>query len=93
VIDVRHDAAAGRFSAVVEGQEAYLLYHAAGPETLDFESTFVPVPLRQRGIASALVRQALDYARARRAGVVPSCWFVRRFVERHPEYRDLVAQS
>ena len=93
MIEVAHDPVHHRFVAVVEGREAHLSYQPAGAGVLDYESTFVPEQLRDRGIASTIVREALDYARQGHYRVIPSCWFVRGFVERHPEYQDLIAGS
>ena len=88
---VAHHSALQKFSAIIEGEEAYLRYHPAGDGVLDYASTFVPEGLRGRGIASELVRCALDYARQHGFRVIPSCWFVKGYVERHPEYVHLVA--
>ena len=44
----------------------------------------------RRGVGSRLIRAALDSARDQGLRVVPQCPFVRAFIERHPEYRDLV---
>lgn len=89
MIDVNHDPARGIFTARVEGHVAYLRYLPAGERVLDYASTFVPESLRGRGIASAIVRHALDYARAEGLRVIPSCWFVSDFLKKYPEYRDL----
>lgn len=90
-IAVVHHPALHKFSAMVEGEEAYLLYHPAGDGILNYASTFTPDRLRGRGIASAVVRHALDHARSHGCRVIPSCWFVRGYIERHPEYTGLVA--
>ena len=58
---------------------------------LDFASTYTPEELRGRGIASAVVRGALEYAREHHCRVVPTCWFVKGYIQRHPEYTGLVA--
>lgn len=42
------------------------------------------------GLGSVLARGALDDARSRRLSVVPVCPFVRRYIQRHPEYAELV---
>lgn len=89
MIDVRHDAEQHRFVATIDGQEAQLLYHPVADGVLEYASTFVPETLRGRGIASAIVRRALDYAREHGYRVIPSCWFVREFLDQHPEYADL----
>jgi uncharacterized protein len=43
-----------------------------------------------QGVASQLAAGALDDARAQGLGVAPLCPFVADFIERHPEYQDLV---
>ena len=55
--------------------------------------TEVPRALRGHGIGEELVRGVLDEARRRKLKVVPLCWFVREFVERNPEYRDVMASA
>jgi uncharacterized protein len=62
---------------------------ADGP-LLVFTHTEVDDAYEGRGLGSTLVRAALDAARARGAGIRPRCPFVAAFVERHPEYADLV---
>jgi predicted GNAT family acetyltransferase len=55
--------------------------------------TIVPEGARGGGVASRLVRYALDDARSRGLKVVPQCRYVARFVEAHPEYAHLVARD
>jgi predicted GNAT family acetyltransferase len=45
-----------------------------------------------KGLATILIRAALDDARARGLTVVPRCPFVRGFIEKHPDYQDLVGR-
>ena len=44
-----------------------------------------------QGHAGTLARSALDDARSRGLSVVPSCPYVASYIEKHPEYADLVA--
>lgn len=88
-LDVRHDEAGRRFVAVIDGHEAYVAYRPADDKTLDFQRTYVPGELRGRGVAGKLVARALDLAREQGLTVVPTCSYVRGFLERHPEYADL----
>jgi uncharacterized protein len=46
-----------------------------------------------RGLGGELVRGALDDARARGLTVLPYCPFVRGWMTKHPEYRDLVPDT
>lgn len=43
-----------------------------------------------QGVASAIVRHALADARSRDLRVVPICEYVRGYLARHPEERDIV---
>jgi predicted GNAT family acetyltransferase len=88
---VRHDAAAHRFEIPLAGALAHLDYATDG-ETIELTHTFVPPELRGRGLAELLVRAALTWIRAEKKRVVPSCSYVATFVERHTEFRDLLAQ-
>ncbi|CAD5108764.1 GNAT family N-acetyltransferase [Zestomonas carbonaria] len=82
VLSISHDKAGHRFEAVVDGDRAYLAYMDLGQQTLDIYRTFVPNPLRGRGIAAALTEQALAYADRMGYTVIPSCSYVERYMER-----------
>lgn len=43
-----------------------------------------------RGLASRLIKDALDEMRTRGIAVLPFCPFVKRYIQRHPDYQDLV---
>lgn len=92
-MDIRHDASARRFSTEIDGSTGYLDYVELDDRTLDYRRTYVPDALRGRGVASALVRHALDYARERQMKIIPTCSFVAATIDRNPEYRDLVAPT
>jgi uncharacterized protein len=59
-------------------------------DSIHFLKTRVPPELEGQGVASRLVKAALDDARAKGLTVVPICRFVTAYIRRHPEYRDLV---
>jgi predicted GNAT family acetyltransferase len=54
--------------------------------------TEVPRALEGRGYAAALATAALDQARREGIRIIPSCPYVKAFLQRHPEYADLVAR-
>jgi predicted GNAT family acetyltransferase len=60
---------------------------------LELIHTEVPEPLSGRGIASRLAHAALVYARENGLRVIPTCPFVRSYLERHPEFQELVIAS
>ena len=89
---VIHNAAAKRFEATVDGKVAFSKYLLVG-EKFIVEHTEVPVELENKGLASRIVRTALDYARAQNLRVMPLCPFTAAFIHRHPEYQDLVIEG
>ncbi len=90
-MEVRHDEEHRRFVLARPGGEAVLYYDMVDEHTVDFQSTYVPVELRGGNLGTVIVKAALDWARARQLKVVPSCWFVGNVMNRHTEYRDLLA--
>ena len=53
--------------------------------------TEVLEPYSGQGHAATLARAALEDARARGLRVKPDCPYVAAYIEKHPEYADLVA--
>jgi uncharacterized protein len=78
---VRHDPGR-RFWLELDGEVAYLAYRVVDDASVDYASTWTPPPLRGRGVATRLVEHALAWARERKLTVIPSCWFVRKVMER-----------
>ena len=60
-LHIRHLIDRQRFVVTVEGHDAFLSYILSG-NSLIIDHTFVPKPLKGRGIAAELVRTAYDYA-------------------------------
>jgi uncharacterized protein len=90
-LEVQHDEKRGKYYALIDGREAVCEYGPAGEKTLNFWHTYVPPELRGRGIADEIVRQALDDVLERGFRVIPSCWFVRVYIDRHPKYQAALA--
>lgn len=86
---VRHIPSSSRFEMLSEGHSAVLEYSLNG-DTLTFTHTGVPAALEGRGIGSQLASAGLEYARENSFKVIPACWFVAGYIERHKEYRPLL---
>ncbi|GAA4673574.1 GNAT family N-acetyltransferase [Phytohabitans rumicis] len=84
------NSAAGRFEVHVDGEVAGVALYKRRGATISFTHTEIDSRFEGRGLGSVLVRGALDAARAEGAAVLPFCPFVRSYIERHPEYLDLV---
>lgn len=77
--DVRLDGALAGFAVVHRrGGRAYFVHTEIDPA---FEG---------KGLGSALAKGALDAERARGELIVPLCPFIRTYIDRHPDYGDLV---
>ena len=79
----------GRFEIERNGKVAYLEYSLSG-NTLVLSHTEVPEELRHMGLASALAKTALDWARERNLKVDIVCPTAQDYVAKHAEYSDLV---
>ena len=87
---VEHDAAHHCFQATVDGQRCVVDYRLDG-RVLRLTHTGVPPPLEGRGVAAALVQEALAHARRHGLKVDPQCSYARGYMQRHPQTHDLLA--
>lgn len=81
-----------RFEFDEDGQTAYLEFDVDGHGWMTLWHTEVPLGLRNRGIAGTLARTALEYARANQLKVDVICPLAKSYIEKHPEFRDLVGK-
>jgi uncharacterized protein len=88
-IEIRHNLDENRFQIEAESRLAVLEYKL-NADTIVFTHTGVPDELGGRGLGSKLVRAGLDYAREQGLRVHPLCSFVASYIEKKPEYQDLV---
>jgi predicted GNAT family acetyltransferase len=87
---IRNNTALSRYELDADGATAVLYYRIAdGVITLVHTET--PPEAQGKGIASRLVKEALDDIRAKGLKVVPRCPFVKGYMGRHPKYNDLLA--
>lgn len=89
-IERSEDSSKGRYFLRLDGAEAELTYSRAGDDTIIIDHTYVPDALRGRAIGYALVRRAVEDARAEKRTIVPLCPFARSRIARHPEWQDVL---
>ena len=85
---IQHDAARHRFETVVDGVTGYVDY-SLKDGALSIDHTIVPAEIGGRGIAGALVKAALEHARAEGMQVIAACTYADAYITKHPEYEDL----
>jgi predicted GNAT family acetyltransferase len=87
---VTHDPEQQIFFVEHEEEHAYLSYQIISDSVLEYAHTYTPNEIRGKGIATRIIKFSLEYARSEGIQIVPSCPFVAAYIERHPDYSDLV---
>ncbi len=77
---------------IVSGAQVSRLDYRLGRDRIALVHTEVPDDLQGQGMGSALVVTALDYAKGNNLIVLPYCPFVAAYVERHPEWSDVIGE-
>ena len=90
--EFRNNSADHRYELTINGTTAFIDYTLDG-ERIALTHTEVPAALGGQGVGSKLVKGALDDVRARNLKVVPHCSFVKGYIDRHPDYQDLVSPA
>lgn len=88
--EIHHEPGRQRFVTTVDGIEAVLDYRMDG-EFIELTHTSVPEQIGGRGVAGRLTRAAFEHARAEGLSVRPSCPYAAAWVQRHPEFSQLLA--
>src|SRR5712692_1884863 len=91
-IEHQQGATGGRYVLTVDGQESKLTYSSTDGRML-ITHTYVPPAQRGRDLGLALVKRAVEDARAKGVKVVPICPYVRLQIERRPEWQDVLARQ
>ncbi|MEY9890317.1 putative GNAT family acetyltransferase [Catenulispora sp. MAP5-51] len=79
-----------RYEARIGGALAGILAYTVQDGVAVMPHTVVEPQFEGRGIGGKLAKAALDDVRERGLKVAPRCWFVAAYIEKHPEYTDLV---
>ncbi|MFF2088424.1 GNAT family N-acetyltransferase [Nocardia sp. NPDC058176] len=61
------------------------------PKVRDFHHTMTFPEFRGHGVAAKVVEFALQDSRTNDYRVIPTCWYVEKYIADHPEYANLVA--
>jgi uncharacterized protein len=86
---VRDNKALSRFELDAEGGLAFANYRRT-PSAVIITHTETPRSLRGHGIASELVEGTLRLIRAEGLKVIAGCGFVVDYLQKHPEFDDMV---
>ena len=92
-MEIRHDDKKHWFWTVEDKYIAHVAYELTEDGGLDIRHTIVPEEIGGRGIASALVREAYNYARAHGLKPVATCSYAVRWLEKHPDYEGKINED
>ena len=70
---------------------AWIHYRMRGEDTIELVHTEVKPGHEGQGLASKIASFAFDDARSRGLKVIPTCTYLQNFLQRRPEYQDLLA--
>jgi uncharacterized protein len=90
-VQVTDNEAEQRFEARVDGELAGSAYYDTADDLIVFTHTEIDEAFEGHGVGSALARASLDAVRADGSRkVIPRCPFIKGWIERHPDYQDLL---
>lgn len=87
-----HNAAERRYEFRLDGGVAYVEYEPEGG-VYRLTHTIVPKGFEGQGIAAGLVEATLEEFRRRDEMVIPQCSYIIRYIERHPEWQEIVVRE
>lgn len=79
-----------RYLVTIDGHNAEMTYSRAGERRIIIDHTAVPDALRGRGVGQALVRRAVEDARANGRTIFLLCPFAKAQIARHPEWQEVL---
>lgn len=85
---VIHNQPHNRFEVDLGREKAVLIYNIKAGLFILLH-TEVPEAFEGRGIAGSMAKVALDYAKENGFKVRSYCSYTTRYLERHPEYREM----
>jgi predicted GNAT family acetyltransferase len=88
----RHNKRLHRYELDVDGAIAFVAYKDL-PQAVVFTHTEVPDALSGRGLGTILARQSLESVRADGRAVIAQCPFMARFIQKTPEFADLLLEN
>jgi predicted GNAT family acetyltransferase len=90
--EVRDNADASRFEIVADdGAVAGFVQYRRDGDVVDMVHTEIGDAYEGQGLGGKLARGALDLVRSSGSKVVPSCPFIKGWIDKHEDYQDLLS--
>lgn len=88
-LQITHAPERSRYEATRDGVVLGFAEYQRTDDLMVFTHTEVDAAAEGQGVASALIKTALDDVRAQGLKALPICPFVIAYMKRHPEYAEL----
>ena len=92
-ISINNQTSRRRYELAVGGTLAAVAEYRPRGGSIEFVHTEVMPQYEGKGLAQQLARHALDDVRNQGRKAVASCSYIAGYIERHPQYQDLVEQD
>lgn len=90
---IRDNPAESRYEIWLDDEQVGFAVYKKSEEVIAFTHTQIDEGHEGQGLASKLVKYALDDVRTQNLPVLPLCPYVQRWIDRHPDYQDLLGES
>ena len=81
-----------RFETETDGHKVIIEY-SVKPGILSLNHTEVPKELSGQGLASEMTEKVLLQIELRGLKVIPVCPFIKKYIDKHPEWKSIVAEE
>ena len=83
---------ARRFEAEVDGHWAIIEYSVL-PNILSLNHVEVEKTLEGKGVATEMAEKVLLQIELRGLKVIPVCPFIKKYIQKHPEWKSIIAKD
>jgi uncharacterized protein len=89
-ISIRNETGRQRYELALGGTIAAFVNYRPRGGNVELVHTEVLPQYEGRGLGQQLARFALEDVRERGVKAVPTCSYIAKYIQRHPQYQDLV---